>query len=147
MLYSILPASTIHQHESVTGIQMSLLSGSPLLFPTPSHPSPLSQSPGLSSLYHTANSHGPPVQSEVSQKGKTNIVYCGGGSLVTKSCPTLATPWTVVRQAPLSMGCSRQKYWSGLPFPSPGDLADPGTDPRPPASQVDSGIADGFLTD
>ena len=42
----------------------------------------------------------------------------GGGGLVTKSCPTLVTPWTVARQAPLSMGFSRQKYWSGLPFPS-----------------------------
>ena len=36
----------------------------------------------------------------------------------TKSCPTLATPWTVACQAPLSMGFSRQEYWSGLPFPS-----------------------------
>ena len=36
-----------------------------------------------------------------------------------------ATPWTVARQAPLSMGFSRQEYWSGLPFPSPGDLPDP----------------------
>ena len=43
----------------------------------------------------------------------------GGGGLVTKSCPTLATPWTVARQAPLSMRFSRQEYWSGLPFPSP----------------------------
>ena len=47
--------------------------------------------------------------------------------LVTKSCPTLATPWTVACQAPLSMGSSRQEYWSGLPFPSPGDLPDPGS--------------------
>ena len=38
-----------------------------------------------------------------------------------------ATPWTIVLQAPLSMGFSRQEYWSGLPFPSPGDLPDPGT--------------------
>ena len=37
---------------------------------------------------------------------------------MAKSCPTLATPWTVARQAPLSMGFSRQEYWSGLPFPS-----------------------------
>jgi len=44
----------------------------------------------------------------------------GGGGLVAKSCPTLAIPWTVAHQAPLSMGFSRQKYWSGLPFPSPG---------------------------
>ena len=47
-----------------------------------------------------------------------------GGGLVTKSCPTLATPWTVACQAPLSMGFSRQEYWSELPFPSPGDLPD-----------------------
>ena len=38
---------------------------------------------------------------------------------VTKSCPTLCNPWTVAHQAPLSMGFSRQEYWSGLPFPSP----------------------------
>ena len=38
----------------------------------------------------------------------------------------LATPWTVAHQAPMSMAFSRQEYWSGLPFPSPGDLPDPG---------------------
>ena len=59
-------------------------------------------------------------------------------SLVTKLCPTLATPWTVAHQAPLSMGFSRQEYWSGLPFPSPGDLLDPGIKPRSPALQADS---------
>ena len=40
-----------------------------------------------------------------------------------------ATPWTVVRQTPLSKGFSRQEYWSGLPFSSPGDLPDPGIEP------------------
>ena len=48
-----------------------------------------------------------------------------------------ATPWTVAHQAPLSMGFSRQEYWSGLPFPSPGDLPDPGTEPGSPALQAD----------
>ena len=47
-----------------------------------------------------------------------------------------ATPWTVARQARLSMGFSRQEYWSGLPFPSPGDLPDPGIEPGSPAFQV-----------
>ena len=56
-----------------------------------------------------------------------------GGGLVTKSCLTLATPWTVACQAPLSMGFSRQEYWSGLPFLSPGDLPDPGIKPGSPA--------------
>ena len=40
-----------------------------------------------------------------------------------------ATPWTVAHQVPLSMGFSRQEYWSGLPFPTPGDLPDPGMEP------------------
>ena len=48
------------------------------------------------------------------------------------------TPWTVAQQAPLSMGFSRQEYWSRLPFPSPGDLPNPGIKPRSPALQVDS---------
>ena len=48
------------------------------------------------------------------------------------------TPWTAACQAPLSMGFSRQEYWSGLPFPSPGDLPDPGMEPRPPTLQADS---------
>ena len=58
--------------------------------------------------------------------------------LVAKSCLTLATPWTVTRQTPLSMGFSRQEYWSGLPFPSPEDLPDPGIEPRSPGLQADS---------
>ena len=62
----------------------------------------------------------------------------GGGGLVTKSCLTLVTPWTVACQAPLSMGFSRQEYWSGLPFPSPGNLPDPGIEPGSPALQADS---------
>ena len=45
---------------------------------------------------------------------------------------SFATPWTVAHQAPLSMGFSRQEYWSGLPFPSPGDLPDSGIEPRSP---------------
>ena len=49
-----------------------------------------------------------------------------------------ATPWTVAYQAPPSMGFSRQEYWSGLPFPSPGDLPDPGIEPRSPALEADA---------
>ena len=50
------------------------------------------------------------------------------------------TPWTVAHQTPLSMGFSRQEYWSGLPFPSPGDLLHPGIKPRSPALQADFSI-------
>ena len=49
-----------------------------------------------------------------------------------------ATPWTVAHKAPPSMGFSRQEYWSGLPFPSPGDLPYPGIEPRSPALQADA---------
>ena len=49
-----------------------------------------------------------------------------------------ATPWTVAYQASLSMGFSRQEYWSGLPFPSPEDLPDPGIKPRSPALEADA---------
>ena len=48
------------------------------------------------------------------------------------------TQWTAAHQAPLSMEFSRQEYWSGLPFPSPGDLPDPGIQPRSPALPADS---------
>ena len=61
-----------------------------------------------------------------------------GGGLVAKSCPTLSSPWTVACWAPLSMEFSWQEYWSGLPFPSPGDLPNPGMEPRSPALQADS---------
>ena len=64
------------------------------------------------------------------------------GGLVAKSCPTLLTPWTVACQTPLSTGFSRQGYWSGLPFPSPGDLPDPGIEPGSPASQTDSSLTE-----
>ena len=57
--------------------------------------------------------------------------------LVTKSCPTLGDPMDCIaaRQAPLSMEFSRQEYWSWVPFPSPGDLPDPGIEPGSPALQ------------
>ena len=48
-----------------------------------------------------------------------------------------AIPWTVAHQAPLSMGFFRQEYWNGLPFPSPGDLSDPGIQPGSPALHAD----------
>ena len=55
------------------------------------------------------------------------------------SCVQLfATPWTVALQAPLSMGFPRQEYWSGLPFPSPRVLPDPGVKPESPVWQADS---------
>ena len=63
-----------------------------------------------------------------------------GVGLVAKLCPTLATPWAVAFQAPLFMGFSRQEYWSGFPFPPPGDIPNPGIKPRV------SCIAGTFLT-
>ena len=57
---------------------------------------------------------------------------------VAKSCLTLCDPADHSHQASPSMGFYRQEYWSGLPFPSPGDLSDPGIEPRSPALQADS---------
>ena len=58
--------------------------------------------------------------------------------VVIQSCPTLWDPMTVAHQAPLSMGFSRQEYWSGLPFPSPGNFPDPGIESGSLALQEDS---------
>ena len=57
---------------------------------------------------------------------------------VALSCSTLVTQWTVVHQAPLTMGFLRQEHWSGLPVPSPGNLPDPRIEPLSSALQVDS---------
>ena len=54
-------------------------------------------------------------------------------------CPTLRSPWTIACQAPLSMKFSRQEYWSGLPFPIPGDIPNPGIEPMSLASPVLAG--------
>ena len=58
--------------------------------------------------------------------------------LVSQSCPALCDSWTVAHQVPLSMEFSKQEYWSGLPFPSLGDLPDPRIELRSPALEEDS---------
>ena len=63
--------------------------------------------------------------------------------LHAQACPTLCNPMNIAYQAPLSMGFPRQEHWNGLPFPSPGDLPDPGIKPVPPASPE---LAGGFFT-
>ena len=70
---------------------------------------------------------------------------CCFSRLMDQKCSTslsrvwlFTIPWTVALQAPLSMEFSRQVYWSGLPFPSPGDLPNPETEPRSPALEADS---------
>ena len=76
----------------------------------------------------------PPVLQSISQ----------GVNIIEWKCQSLshvwffATPWSVACQAPLSMEFSRQEYWSGLPRPSPGNLPDPGIEPRSPTLQADS---------
>ena len=62
------------------------------------------------------------------------VCVCVSHSVVSES----ATPWTVAHQAPLSKGFSRQEYWSGLPFPSPGDLPNPEIEPGSPALQAEA---------
>ena len=69
------------------------------------------------------------------------------GEVKLFSCVQLfVTPWTVACQAPLSLGFSRQEYWSGLPFPSPGDLPNPRIEPRSPASEADALTSESSLS-
>ena len=70
-------------------------------------------------------------------------IHFGVCAKLLQSCPTLCDSMNCTRQAPLSMGFSRQKYWSELPFPFPGDLPNPGFEP---ASLVSLGLADRFFT-
>ena len=68
-----------------------------------------------------------------------SVCVCVKVKVKSLSCVRLfATSWTVAHQAPPSMGFFRQEYWSGLPFPSPEDLPDPGIKPRSPALQADA---------
>ena len=71
-----------------------------------------------------------------------NVLQCYiiSFKVVAQSCPTLCDPMIVAHQVPLSMGFSRQEYWSGLSFPSPGDLPNPGIEPE------SSALADRFFT-
>ena len=62
-------------------------------------------------------------------RSKISMYMCVVCVLVAQSCPTLCDPMTAAHQAPPSMDFSRQEYWSGLPFPSPGHLPDPGIKP------------------
>ena len=87
---------------------------------------------------------------EFNNRNQSRLVNCPGSTYVAvfKSLRvwkitrnvihSIMTPWTIDNQAPLSLGFSRQEHWSGLPFPSPGDLPDPGIMPGSSAFQADS---------
>ena len=99
--------------------------------------------------------HAPPGAYFLVREGCTHMiikkqykVICDSYCLVAKSCLSLffflmsnsfATLWTIAHKSPLSVGFPRQEYWSGLPFPSPGYLPDPGIEPVSPA------LAGGFF--
>ena len=89
--------------------------------------------PGKSHLDHLN-------QQQVKTLGKNSITSVKVTSL--SHVRLFATPWPVAHQAPPSLGFSRQEYWSGLPIPSPGDLPDPGIEPRSPALQADALISE-----
>ena len=90
----------------------------------------------LEMLFRSSHSSQPADESHFSKNLYVSKVK---GKVKTLSRVRLfATPWTVAHQTPPSMGFSRQEYWSGLPFPSPGDLPDPGIEPGSPAFQADA---------
>ena len=76
------------------------------------------------------------IQIIAMQHAEQNCILCCASSL--SRVRLFATPWAVARQAPPSMGLSRQGYWSGLPCPPPGNLPNPGIEARSPALQADS---------
>ena len=81
--------------------------------------------------------HLPVLQRLVDGKPHFPDTLCSEGGWM-QIASVFATPWNIAHQAPLSMELSRQEYWSGFPFPSPGDLPDPGIKPRSPTFQADS---------
>ena len=90
----------------------------------------------------TQDCHKPSICKKNAISAKYNTVEHGKmrwkWKLAAQSCPTLCEPTDYSRQAPLSTEFSRQECWNGLPFPSPGDLPDPGIELRSPTLQVDS---------
>ena len=112
-------------------IQAPFTEPSRLSQPGPGPPhlfSPVLARPLLNPTPHTCGLHPP------------SLLLCTGGALAARSCPTLATAWTVALQDTLSMGFPRQEYQSRLPFPSPGDYPDQGIEPTSPS------LAGGFST-
>ena len=82
--------------------------------------------------------------SEGKRQFRSEFISQAGPVVQSLGCgPLFATPWTVAHQAPLSMGFSRQGYWSVLPFASPRDLSDPGIEPSSPMSPA---LVGGFFT-
>ena len=68
-----------------------------------------------------------------------SFVYLRFKIVVLSRVQHFETPWTIAGQGPLSVELSRQEYWSGLPFPPPGDLSDPGIEPASPVSPTLAG--------
>ena len=79
------------------------------------------------------NNHERTSEIRSASEGENTSVYVGVSPQSFSRVQLFATPWTVARQVPLSMEFSRQDYWRGLPFPSPGDLPNPGIKPMSPA--------------
>ena len=95
------------------------------------HSQKLAPSPGSQQLFADQREH-PPTERQAEQSEQLLHCYNQGRAILLSRFSRVglfATPWTVALQAPLSMGFSRQEYWRGLPFPSPGDLPDPGMEP------------------
>ena len=94
--------------------------------------------PQLSSLQYVGVPEGSAFKSLVFYLCSLPRISCGLEAKSLSHVRLFATGWTVAYQASLSMGFSRQEYWSGLPLPSPGDLPDPGIEPGSPASEADA---------
>ena len=133
------PGFSVHGENAGVGCH-ALLQG---IFPTQG------SNPGLPHcrqiVYHLSHQGSPrilewaayPFSRGSSQPRNQTGVFCTAGGFFTNWAIS-ATQCTVAHRTPLSMGFSSQEYWSGLPFPSPGDLPNPGIEPRSPALQADA---------
>ena len=103
--------------------------------PPGDHPNPgiKPRSPALQADSLPTEPPGKPYSVQKSERIESGVCVC-----VLSHVQLFAIPRIVAHQAPLSMGFSRQEYWSGLPFPTPGDLPDPGIELRSPTLQADS---------
>ena len=108
----------------------------------PAHP-PKGHHVGLSTTAQASAAGEGPVQKACPMSVPRHILLLSVLLLQLLSCFSrvrlFATPWTVARQAPLSMAFSRQEYWSGVPCPPPGELPDPGIEPESPMSPARAG--------
>ena len=128
----ILPVTRTKGKKSLTWILKASAKGDSRLSPSES----LVKTSHMAKPDSTMGRYSPPIAPSL--QNHTSVDFMVKLVKLLSRVRLFATPWTVTYYAFLSMGFSRQEYWSGLPFPSPGDLPDPGIKPGSPTLQADA---------